>query len=1619
MKRKEYIAGLFFGLFFLGVLAPSSGLGSTPKGERLFMPNKGQWHQEVRFRSRVPGGDFFIGEKGFTYHRVDRQELHELHHQLSGKQDLDLSEIRIDAHAVKVELLGASSSRFEKKGRSSYYANFYQGKDPRDWAERVHSYGTVRMKGIYPGIDLRFEREARGIKYTFELTGKGDPSRIALGYEGAEDLRITKEGQLHIQTSMGTIIEKTPRAYQWKEGKKELVPCRFVKKGDTVRFHFPEGYRKGSPLLIDPSVIFASYTGSTSDNWGNTATFDKDGALYAGGTVFGGGYPTTSGAYQLNFGGGSSNGLGCDVSISKFAPDGSSLLYSTYLGGSKNELPHSLVVNGQNQLYVLGSTGSSDFPTDSNAAFPNFSGGSNGTAFGAIPFGNGTDAFISKFASDGTALLASTYMGGSGNDGLNEASSLNYNYGDILRGEVEVDTAGNAYLVSTTRSSDLPVSPTAMQDSLAGGQDAFVTKLSSDLSNVLFCSYYGGSAADAGYAIERGGGTGIYISGGTKSSDLKMAQGWKTSSQGAEDGFVVQFDASASSVLNGSYIGTSSYDQSYFVARDSSNNIFLYGQSTGTYPVSNASYSNPNSGQFIQKLSPDLSNSLMSTVFGTGSGKVDISPAAFMVSECNNIYLSGWGGQVNQGHGVNSSSTNGLPTTSNAYQSSTDGSDFYLMVLGSNASNLKYASFFGGGTSQEHVDGGTSRFDDNGVVYQAVCAGCGGNNDFPTTPGAHSSTNNSNNCNLAAFKFDMSEVNANIQPKDPPIACKPDTFSFNFSGTGGNLHLWDFGDGSKDTGTNVSHFFQDTGTYQVTLVVMDTLTCEEPDTAKTKVSIFPPIPPSADSVSSICPGDSVQLNVDGGIDPKWSPVDSLSDPNVTDPVVYPDTSTQYQVTLKGCATDSTVVEDTLNVTVPVHSINSYAYGDSTICKGDTVKLHAQGGISYDWDPDTSLNDTAVADPLVFPQDSTAYRVRIIDSNGCANRDTVTIALHPSPSFEPQDTTICKGDSVQLDPEASSSATYLWSPSTGLSDSTAKNPIASVTDSTVYRIEMTNTNGCSSVDSLFLNVHQDPYLSARDTAVCKFDTVKLDIDGDTGSYLWTPSKHLSDPTIQDPTVVAFDTTLYSISLTDTNGCVSKDTLTLNVPDPPEISLHSDTAICRGDSTELWVKGGVTQEWSPSFSLDDKNSSDPLAYPDSSTLYKVVVKDSLGCENADSIQVNTLSLPDISSSPDSFICLGDSLRIGASGGVSYTWTPDSSMSDSSSSDPLVWPRSHTDYKVVVTDAKGCEDQDTVRIEVDTTKPDPMSSADTTICKWDTASLWAEGGRIYEWTPSKGLANPDSASTSASPLQNTLYVVEMKNGCGVGFDSTAVTLQKPEAKVGPDTLICEGDRKVYLRASGGKNYRWEPAELVEDPDSASTIARAKSSMEFLAIVSDSLGCRDTGKASVTVSRNPELWAGSDRKVEWGSKITLSAEGEKGNYVWHPGHFFEDSASSSVSFRPKDHGVFWVELTDSNGCRTIDSLLIEVSGSLYAPNAFTPDGDGINDEWQVKGEKIEKFHLRIYDRWGELLFETRDMSDGWSGKVDGHRAKPDVYVYKIIYTEEYRPHVEKEKVGHITLVR
>ena len=387
-------------------------------------------------------------------------------------------------------------------------------------------------------------------------------------------------------------------------------------------------------------------------------------------------------------------------------------MYSTYLGGNGDDNPHSLFVNLSGELYVLGSSTSSNFPVTS-VAYDNTHNG-------------GYDIVVVRFNSSGSTLLNSTYVGGSGEDGY-FTSSLARNYADEGRGEIIVDSLGSVYVASYTRSTNFPVTPGAVRTVRGGAQDACIFRMPANLGSLIFSTFLGGSGEDGAFSLKLDQNKDIICGAGTASADFPVVGGFKGTFGGTIDGWVAKLNPSGTTLMASTYLGTSSYDQVYFVEIDRWNNVYAFGQTLGAYPVVGTVYSNSGGKQFIQKMNNALSTSMISTVFGSvGASQINISPTAFLIDRCDNIYISGWGGNVNAGH--SGGNTFGMPVTGGALRSTTDGSDFYFLVLTRDARSLLYATYFGGdGSVGEHVDGGTSRFDPEGVVYQAICSGCGGN----------------------------------------------------------------------------------------------------------------------------------------------------------------------------------------------------------------------------------------------------------------------------------------------------------------------------------------------------------------------------------------------------------------------------------------------------------------------------------------------------------------------------------------------------------------------------------------------------------------------------------------------------------------------------------------------------------------------------------------------------------------------------------------------------------------------------------------------------------------------------------------------------------------------------
>lgn len=760
--------------WFILLLAFLMGINAG-HAQIFFTENKGQWPEPVTFRAAVPGGKMYLERKGLTYHLEDEEALHKAAHENRFQRTA------IRNHAIKITYLEAGSPQSSGSKPAHFKTNYFLGDDPAKWASDLKSYSRVDNKDVWPGIDAIIHTDGETVEQDYLVNPGADPGKIRMKIEGASRLIINEAGELVIVTTLGNIKESAPVAWQTDEGtgKKLPVKVRYILKGEELSFAVGK-YNKRLSLYIDPKVIFATFSGSVADNFGFTATFDSEGNAYGGGTVYAARFPTTAGAFQTTWAGGydepRKSEYACDVGILKFSPDGRQLLYATYIGGRHNEQPHSMIVDKNGDLVIFGTTGSFDFPVLKGSS------GSGGSPFQSQKKG-GYDMFIVKLSPDGTRLTGSTFFGGSADDGLNkddagafgQVGPLAFNFGDIFRGEVIVDSLNNILIASSTASRDLPMKG-GIQSTFGGGtQDGCFARFDNSLTQLQVSTYIGGSLQDAGFGIGLDSRGDIFICGGTVSNNLRMISGAaEPNYQGQTDGYIYKINAAGNQLLAATFVGTGAYDQSYLIQIDKHDRVYVTGQTLGKWPVSNGVYYNEGGKQFISMYNNTLTSVIKSTVFGNAQRGVALSPSAFLVDLCGRVCVSGWGGGANKQYNPSGTgNTFGLYVSGDAYQKKTDGSDFYLIVLGPEMGSVIYASYFGGSVSEEHVDGGTSRFDIDGKVYQSVCGGCGGYSDFPTTPDSWSPTNkgkrpgsNAGGCNNAVFKLDLNSSNFAPETKD-------------------------------------------------------------------------------------------------------------------------------------------------------------------------------------------------------------------------------------------------------------------------------------------------------------------------------------------------------------------------------------------------------------------------------------------------------------------------------------------------------------------------------------------------------------------------------------------------------------------------------------------------------------------------------------------------------------------------------------------------------------------------------------------------------------------------------------------------------------------------------------
>ncbi len=679
----------------------SAAAGNTPAAaaESLyglhalsFEANAGQVDAQVKFLSRNSSYSLFLTPTEAVLSMGKSASQRSAKHALAFRKSKQAKSAPNTSTTLRMQLLGASTRSIEGLQPQETKSNYFIGSDPNQWRTGVVNYARVKYTAVYPGIDLYFygsETQAgkqAQLEYDFVISPGTDPHAISFNVAGVDRLELNEAGDLVMVTARQRIQQRAPSLYQDWHGERKPVAGRYVVKGNH-QFGFEVGpYDSTKALVIDPVIDYSTLLSGSGADQGAAIAVDGEGYSYITGMTDSLNFPTSSGAFSRT------PGIGKDAFVTKFNRDGSNIIYSTYLGGGLDDEGYGIAVDALGQAYVTGTTASPNFPTTAGALLTVNSGG--------------TDAFVTKLSANGSSLVYSTYLGGSG---FEEGFSI------------AVNRAGNAYVTGVTGSTNFPTSNSALQTTLAGPEDAFVTKLNPTGSAVVYSTFLGGNNPDMGFGIALDQtGANAFVTGITDSSNFPTtAQAFNKIFRGSSDAFATELNDTGTSAVYSTYLGGSGTDAGLGIAVDSSGAAYVVGATDSTNFQVTASVPQPaNAGggtdAFVTKLSVNGSLLTYSAYLG-GSG----ADAAFGVAldPARNAYVTGTTSSAN------------FPTVAPATVSG-GGNDAFLTKVSADGSALMLSRYFGGLNNE---DGFSIAVDLASNVY---ITGATTSNNFATTTGA-------------------------------------------------------------------------------------------------------------------------------------------------------------------------------------------------------------------------------------------------------------------------------------------------------------------------------------------------------------------------------------------------------------------------------------------------------------------------------------------------------------------------------------------------------------------------------------------------------------------------------------------------------------------------------------------------------------------------------------------------------------------------------------------------------------------------------------------------------------------------------------------------------------------
>ncbi len=642
-----------------------------------FEANVGQTDERVKFLARDKGYSLFLTPQS----AVMALPIGPAKAATDSVKKVSLENSETRRAVVSMSLLNANPSpKMLGEDELITKSNYFIGSDPEKWLTEITNYGRVRYEEAYPGIDLIYYGNPRRLEYDFVVSPGADPDIIKIKFEGQDAVEIDESGNLILKVESGRVVQNAPVIYQLVGEKRIPVQGRYVLLGeDLVGFRIGE-YDQGKSLVIDPSVSFSTYLGGSAFDHGYGIAVDSSENVYVTGQTLSSDFPFVGGSID------STRGGTRDAFVFKLNAAGSALTYSTYLGGVSFELASEIAVDSSGNAYVTGQTTSSDFPT---------TGGALDTTQ------NSTDAFVSKLNAAGSALTYSTYLGGTA----------------VERGEgITVDTSGNAYVTGHTTSSDFPT-VSAIDSTLGGAQDGFVSKLNAAGSALTYSTYLGGAgSSDIVWGIVVDSSGNAYVTGQTDSSDFPFVGG-VDSSQDGTDAFVSKLNAAGSALTYSTYLGGTVSDIGKDIAVDSSGNAYVTGfTGSSDFPTVSAIDSTLGGTQdgFVSKLNAVGSALVYSTYLGGASDETSFG-GGIAVDSSGNAYVTG------------STTSTDFPFVGGSIDSTLGGTqDGYVSILNATGSTLTLSTYLGGATVE---DGMGIAVDSSGNAY---VVGGTSSTDFPT-----------------------------------------------------------------------------------------------------------------------------------------------------------------------------------------------------------------------------------------------------------------------------------------------------------------------------------------------------------------------------------------------------------------------------------------------------------------------------------------------------------------------------------------------------------------------------------------------------------------------------------------------------------------------------------------------------------------------------------------------------------------------------------------------------------------------------------------------------------------------------------------------------------------------